>query len=383
MVDNEDDADSRYLSRVLSGRALTESQSTHHEFVQLQMTAANEGEVLPPSTLRALIHAAAESDDADGLSPLRTPASAGPAARGGVRWPAGAAAASSAAASEAAENEVPSLLRLPDCVLLLILGACDAATLVRLAVVSRELATLAASIEQQLWRHLVEERYSPISWALPPNSLTPSSEQQSWKALYTQLAGAGAGSWRTLAAAAHTTDASCWLVIGTRIFDVTEFLHRHPGGVASLRLFAGDDATEAFGEVPHSAVAHRLMRSLEVAGLRLPHEAFPPRLAPSTPQLEATAAALLPPLPSLSDQLEKLHLQLPSLSHQFEKLPSISDQFEKLPSISDQFEKLPSIPDQFREKLPSLPALPSSLSARFRLERLTHRIGQFKTWVAG
>ena len=81
------------------------------------------------------------------------------------------------------------------------------------------------------------------------------------------------------------------------MYDVTEFMHQHPGMASALKLFGGDDATAAFREVPHSSLAHRLMRSLEVPGLSLPPEDFPPRLEqaeppPSQTRLEDALVAL-------------------------------------------------------------------------------------------
>ena len=68
------------------------------------------------------------------------------------------------------------------------------------------------------------------------------------------------------------------------VYDVTTFMHRHPGMPDALRLFGGDDATAAFDEVPHSALALRFMHSLAVPGLRLAQEGRPLRLpAPELP----------------------------------------------------------------------------------------------------
>ena len=354
-ADNADDADSRYISRVLGFEPVSQS-SSHQEFVQLQQTAANDGEALPPSTLRALIHAAAEDvGDGDGVSPSRSPARS-PSHRF-ARAP--TAVSSGSPSAEPAGAEALSLSSLPDCLLSVILGACDAPSLVRLAVTSHEFAALAASCDHELWRNLVTTRYSPVAWALPPGSLAP-AVHQSWRALYTQLAGPGPRGWRLLAAASHTEDDDCWIVIGQSIYDVSEFAHRHPGGIASLRLFGGDDATDAFREVPHSSVAHRLMRSLELPSLRLPREDFPPRLTPTASPtavdllLERGASAALLPLPSLSDHFDKLPSlpELPSLSDKFDQLPSLSDKFDQLPSLSEKFDQLPSLSEKF-DQLPS------------------------------
>eukprot|EP00743_Colponemidia_sp_Colp-15_P003580 GILK01003862.1.p1 GENE.GILK01003862.1~~GILK01003862.1.p1 ORF type:complete len:537 (-),score=97.84 GILK01003862.1:229-1788(-) len=44
----------------------------------------------------------------------------------------------------------------------------------------------------------------------------------------------------------HNTASSCWLVMSNRVYDVTEFLDRHPGGRDMLLISAGRDATTVF-----------------------------------------------------------------------------------------------------------------------------------------
>lgn len=40
-----------------------------------------------------------------------------------------------------------------------------------------------------------------------------------------------------------------WTAIAGRVYDVSEFLHEHPGGSALLQGYAGMDATHAFEQV--------------------------------------------------------------------------------------------------------------------------------------
>lgn len=47
-----------------------------------------------------------------------------------------------------------------------------------------------------------------------------------------------------------------------RLFDITEFMHRHPGSPETLMDNAGADASEMFEDIGHSLDARRLMKSL-------------------------------------------------------------------------------------------------------------------------
>ena len=46
--------------------------------------------------------------------------------------------------------------------------------------------------------------------------------------------------------AKHTTINNCWVIINDNVYDVTEFLKKHPGGAKIILAHAGRDATEAF-----------------------------------------------------------------------------------------------------------------------------------------
>jgi succinate dehydrogenase/fumarate reductase flavoprotein subunit len=49
--------------------------------------------------------------------------------------------------------------------------------------------------------------------------------------------------------AKHNTDSDCWVVVGGKVLDVTNFLDDHPGGKMAIMTFAGKDATEMFDMV--------------------------------------------------------------------------------------------------------------------------------------
>ncbi|KAE9416233.1 hypothetical protein Angca_003524, partial [Angiostrongylus cantonensis] len=56
----------------------------------------------------------------------------------------------------------------------------------------------------------------------------------------------------------HNNNASTWIVIGSKVYDVTKFLDEHLGGCEVLLEQAGQDATETFEDVGHSTYARKM-----------------------------------------------------------------------------------------------------------------------------
>ncbi|PCH44582.1 cytochrome b5 [Wolfiporia cocos MD-104 SS10] len=52
--------------------------------------------------------------------------------------------------------------------------------------------------------------------------------------------------WTPQEVAKHNKPDDCWVIVSGKVYDVTEFLPNHPGGVRLLLNFAGRDATSAF-----------------------------------------------------------------------------------------------------------------------------------------
>ncbi|XP_050305211.1 cytochrome b5 isoform X1 [Anthonomus grandis grandis] len=65
----------------------------------------------------------------------------------------------------------------------------------------------------------------------------------------------------------HSDRSSNWIVINNDVFDVTEFLDKHPGGEEVLIEQAGQEATEAFEDVGHSSDARAMMEQYKIGTL--------------------------------------------------------------------------------------------------------------------
>mmetsp|Transcript_16856 Transcript_16856/g.27833 ORF Transcript_16856/g.27833 Transcript_16856/m.27833 type:complete len:615 (-) Transcript_16856:1112-2956(-) len=57
----------------------------------------------------------------------------------------------------------------------------------------------------------------------------------------------------------HSSKYSCWLVISGKVYDVTSFLARHPGGAIIILKYAGRDATSPFFHRGHSLTAIEML----------------------------------------------------------------------------------------------------------------------------
>lgn len=57
--------------------------------------------------------------------------------------------------------------------------------------------------------------------------------------------------------AQHAKKDDCWVVVNGAVLDVTKFLKDHPGGVDSIMLFAGKDASEEFNMLHEANVIEK------------------------------------------------------------------------------------------------------------------------------
>jgi cytochrome b involved in lipid metabolism len=72
-------------------------------------------------------------------------------------------------------------------------------------------------------------------------------------------------SYTTEEVAGHNTGASCWLILDKKVYDVTSFIPKHPGGEAILRG-CGKDATQMFAG--HSASAKAMKEQFYIGDLK-------------------------------------------------------------------------------------------------------------------
>lgn len=67
----------------------------------------------------------------------------------------------------------------------------------------------------------------------------------------------------TLSVASHSSKSNCWIIISNKVYNVTNFLNTHPGGVSAITPYCGQDATNAFNSNSvghnHSSYARSLL----------------------------------------------------------------------------------------------------------------------------
>lgn len=68
--------------------------------------------------------------------------------------------------------------------------------------------------------------------------------------------------------AMHNTPDDCWITLNGLVYDVTQYLPRHPGGAGMFESVAGHDATAAFEAIGHSSRARGLLSSMQIGMLK-------------------------------------------------------------------------------------------------------------------
>ena len=72
----------------------------------------------------------------------------------------------------------------------------------------------------------------------------------------------------------HTTASSCWIIRGSKIYDVSAFLPDHPGGDDYILKYAGrsvDDAMKDPDEHDHSDSAYEMLEEYLIGKLGNDH----------------------------------------------------------------------------------------------------------------
>ena len=64
----------------------------------------------------------------------------------------------------------------------------------------------------------------------------------------------------------HNSEEDVWIVVKNRVYDCTEYLDLHPGGIDSITINAGDDATEDFVAI-HSIKATKMLERYYIGDL--------------------------------------------------------------------------------------------------------------------
>ena len=73
---------------------------------------------------------------------------------------------------------------------------------------------------------------------------------------------------------AHNKSTDCWIIYKGEVFDVTQFLHKHPGGEDSLLECGGADATSSFNDIGHSSSALNQMKKFKIGVLKKASTSF-------------------------------------------------------------------------------------------------------------
>eukprot|EP00699_Malawimonas_sp_californiana_P002285 EC716876.1.p1 GENE.EC716876.1~~EC716876.1.p1 ORF type:complete len:79 (+),score=17.26 EC716876.1:86-322(+) len=67
--------------------------------------------------------------------------------------------------------------------------------------------------------------------------------------------------------AKHDKEENLWMVIHDKVYDVTKYLHEHPGGSIIMEA-AGKDGTALFEDIGHSSDAREEMKKFYVGDLK-------------------------------------------------------------------------------------------------------------------
>lgn len=71
--------------------------------------------------------------------------------------------------------------------------------------------------------------------------------------------------------AKHSTVKDCWLLISNKIYNVSNYLTAHPGGVSAISPYCGKEATRSFQTKdlgrPHSSYANQLLTDYYIGDL--------------------------------------------------------------------------------------------------------------------
>ena len=64
--------------------------------------------------------------------------------------------------------------------------------------------------------------------------------------------------------AVHDSPDDAWVALHGAVYDVSDFVHMHPGGAHVILAFLGEDITDEFEEVEHSEYAIEMLEKYKV-----------------------------------------------------------------------------------------------------------------------
>jgi L-lactate dehydrogenase (cytochrome) len=68
--------------------------------------------------------------------------------------------------------------------------------------------------------------------------------------------------------AKHSKDGDCWLVIDGVVYDVSNYLVSHPGGLEAILKHGGRDATAPFNGEQHPMSVHTVVKEYRIGTVR-------------------------------------------------------------------------------------------------------------------
>lgn len=112
--------------------------------------------------------------------------------------------------------------------------------------------------------------------------------------------------------ARHSTKDSCWVLLGTRVYDVTAFLRMHPGGEALILRRSGKDVSQEIEGPPHrhSENARRWMEQYYIGELARDSGADEAQVEPETADPHLADEAHTADLRACRQRLERKNLLL-------------------------------------------------------------------------
>ncbi|KAI0130931.1 FMN-dependent dehydrogenase-domain-containing protein [Daldinia grandis] len=125
--------------------------------------------------------------------------------------------------------------------------------------------------------------------------------------------------WKLAEVNGHKTQESCWMVLHGKVYDITSFVPKHPGGRSILLKNAGQDASAAFDSVHPLEILDEYLTPDQVIGIVEPCDVVEDKKAwkakhDSYLGLKDTPSITLPPLASMLSVSEIESLAMKQLS---------------------------------------------------------------------